>query len=120
VPLVIKLPQAGAAEKRIENRVELVDVLPTLLQIAGAAVPAEVQGKSLVGLIKGERQKLQIPGATVQLMRSRIILTSLSDGVRCNRCGPENIYTYRRRGGNSMTRRWTPKRSTIWQRRRRR
>ena len=52
VPLVIKLPQAGAAEKRIENRVELVDVMPTLLQIAGAAVPAEVQGKSLVGLIK--------------------------------------------------------------------
>jgi len=52
VPLVIKLPQAGAAEKRIENRVELVDVMPTLLQIAGAAVPAEVQGKSLVGLMK--------------------------------------------------------------------
>ena len=52
VPLVIKLPQTGAAEKRIENRVELVDVMPTLLQIAGAAVPAEVQGKSLVGLMK--------------------------------------------------------------------
>jgi arylsulfatase A-like enzyme/Tfp pilus assembly protein PilF len=52
VPLVIKLPEAGAAEKRIENRVELVDVMPTLLQIAGAAVPAEVQGKSLVGLMK--------------------------------------------------------------------
>src|SRR5271155_5528425 len=52
VPLVIKLPQAGAAEKRIENRVELVDVMPTLLQIAGAAGPAGVPGKSLVGLMK--------------------------------------------------------------------
>jgi len=52
VPLVIKLPQAGAAEKRIENRVELVDVMPTMLQTAGIAVPPEVQGKSLVGLMK--------------------------------------------------------------------
>ena len=52
VPLVIKLPHEGEAGERIENRVELVDVLPTLLQEVGVAVPAEVQGKSLLGLIK--------------------------------------------------------------------
>jgi len=51
VPLVIKLPQTGAAEKRIENPVELVDVMPTMLQAAGIAVPAEVQGESLLGLM---------------------------------------------------------------------
>ncbi len=51
VPLVIKLPHQGSAGKRIENRVELVDVLPTLLQTVGIAVPAEVQGASMLGLM---------------------------------------------------------------------
>ena len=61
VPLVIKLPHARAAEKRIQNRVELVDVMPTMLQTAGIAVPAEVQGESLLGLMttttKGEAEQ---------------------------------------------------------------
>jgi arylsulfatase A-like enzyme/tetratricopeptide (TPR) repeat protein len=52
VPLVIKLPHAAGVGKRIENRVELVDVLPTLLQVVGVDVPAEVQGISLLGMMK--------------------------------------------------------------------
>jgi arylsulfatase A-like enzyme len=51
VPLLIKLARASAAGKRIENRVELVDVLPTLLQAARIEIPKEVQGESLLGLI---------------------------------------------------------------------
>lgn len=74
VPLVIKLPLNTAAEKstekvtekvkvkvddqtapccdkQIDNRVELIDVMPTFLQAAGIPVPAEVQGQSLLGLI---------------------------------------------------------------------
>jgi arylsulfatase A-like enzyme len=52
VPLVIKLPHAGTVGKRVENRAELVDVLPTLLRVAGVDVPAEVQGESLLWLMK--------------------------------------------------------------------
>jgi arylsulfatase A-like enzyme/Flp pilus assembly protein TadD len=62
VPLVIKLagadsankqsPEKSLAGKRIESRVELVDVLPTILQAAGIAIPAGVQGESLVDLIR--------------------------------------------------------------------
>jgi arylsulfatase A-like enzyme len=52
VPLVIKLPGGGSAGKRIENRVELVDVLPTILQAAGVAVPQEVQGEPLLAMMK--------------------------------------------------------------------
>ena len=51
VPLVIKLPIAISQKKRIENRVELVDVLPTILLAAGVAVPKEVQGESLLGIM---------------------------------------------------------------------
>jgi arylsulfatase A-like enzyme/Tfp pilus assembly protein PilF len=50
VPLLIKLPQ-GSAEKPIDDRVELIDVMPTLLQTAGIDAPAEVQGQSLLGLM---------------------------------------------------------------------
>jgi arylsulfatase A-like enzyme/cytochrome c-type biogenesis protein CcmH/NrfG len=53
VPLVIKLPGGAGAGRRIESRVELVDVLPTLLQAASVAVPAGVQGASLLGLMQG-------------------------------------------------------------------
>lgn len=62
VPLVIKLPgqvssgkvsaEKILAGKQIDNRVELVDVLPTILQAVGVAVPKEVQGESLLALMK--------------------------------------------------------------------
>ena len=52
VPLMIKLPGEVSAGKRNEARVELVDVLPTMLQAAHIAVPREVQGKSLLSLMK--------------------------------------------------------------------
>ena len=66
VPLLIKMPggdsatknaagmDAGARQvtgKRIESRVELVDVLPTLLQAVEVAVPKEVQGESLLSVM---------------------------------------------------------------------
>jgi arylsulfatase A-like enzyme/Flp pilus assembly protein TadD len=58
VPLLIKLPikpeQASAAGKQIENRVELVDILPTLLQEVRIEIPKEVQGESLLVLMKTE------------------------------------------------------------------
>jgi arylsulfatase A-like enzyme/Flp pilus assembly protein TadD len=53
VPLLIKLPNAsGGGGNRIENQVELVDVLPTLLQECGIEIPREVQGESLLALMK--------------------------------------------------------------------
>ncbi|MGB9071664.1 MAG: sulfatase-like hydrolase/transferase [Terriglobales bacterium] len=54
VPLLIKLPHAAATGKNIENRVELVDVIPTLLQEADVAIPQEMQGQSLLNLMKAE------------------------------------------------------------------
>lgn len=51
VPLLIKLPGGSSAARRIEDRVGLVDVLPTILQVARVAVPPEVQGESLLALI---------------------------------------------------------------------
>ncbi len=57
VPLMVKLPGTVAAAKRssgkrIETRVGLVDVLPTILQSVGIDVPLDVQGESLLVLMK--------------------------------------------------------------------
>jgi arylsulfatase A-like enzyme/Tfp pilus assembly protein PilF len=58
VPLLIKLPQVGAKNgakgvaKKIDERVELADIMPTLLQSAGIEVPKEVQGESLLPLMR--------------------------------------------------------------------
>ena len=51
VPLLIKLPLNRGAGTRVETRVGLVDVAPTLLQEAGVAIPKAMQGESLLGLL---------------------------------------------------------------------
>jgi arylsulfatase A-like enzyme/Flp pilus assembly protein TadD len=56
VPLVIKLPGERDAGTRIETRVELTDLLPTLLENTGIEIPKLVQGTSLL--------KLMEPGST--------------------------------------------------------
>jgi arylsulfatase A-like enzyme len=51
VPLLFKLPASHAAGKKIDTRVRLVDVAPTILQEAGLTVPKEMQGESLAPLV---------------------------------------------------------------------
>lgn len=51
VPLVMKLPKAQMA-KRVSARVGLVDVAPTILEIAGVPVPSQMQGQSLLRIAK--------------------------------------------------------------------
>ena len=52
VPLLLKLPQERSGGTRVEKRVELVDVLPTMLREAGIEVPPSVQGESLLDFAK--------------------------------------------------------------------
>jgi arylsulfatase A-like enzyme len=53
VPLMIRLP-GGRQAGRISNIVETVDLMPTLLDLAGAPQPPGVQGQSLLPLIRGK------------------------------------------------------------------
>jgi Flp pilus assembly protein TadD len=52
VPLLMKFPGERFAGKRIEQRVQLVDVLPTILQELDIPIPHEVQGQSLLPMLK--------------------------------------------------------------------
>lgn len=56
VPLLMKLPAQKFAGKRIDQRVALADVAPSLLEAAGIAVPANVQAQSLLPLIDASTQ----------------------------------------------------------------
>jgi arylsulfatase A-like enzyme/cytochrome c-type biogenesis protein CcmH/NrfG len=56
VPLLFKMPANASAGTRSETPVELVDVLPTVLQAAGIVVPQAVQGKSLLPIIHAESE----------------------------------------------------------------
>lgn len=47
VPLLIKLPGDRAAGRRVETRVGLVDVAPSILREAGIDVPPQMQGEPL-------------------------------------------------------------------------
>jgi choline-sulfatase len=54
VPLVIKLPEAQPAAKpvRVATKVRLVDIAPTLLEIASVPVPSQMPGQSLLRIAK--------------------------------------------------------------------
>lgn len=52
MPLVIKLAHGTSAGKRVEDRVELADIMPTLLGSVDIAVPEKVQGQSLLGFLQ--------------------------------------------------------------------
>ncbi len=62
VPLLFKLPRGRSAGARVDKRAELVDVLPTMLTAAGIEVPKQVQGESLLTLIRPVPSKTK-PGA---------------------------------------------------------
>ena len=66
VPLVIRLPHGVVAGKQIENRVELVDIAPTLLQEAGITIPAEMQGRSLLSLMSTSKAPNNVPRGSWQ------------------------------------------------------
>jgi arylsulfatase A-like enzyme len=51
IPLVLAGP--GIAPRVVGDQVRIVDVMPTVLELVGAPVPAPVQGRSLLPLVRG-------------------------------------------------------------------
>jgi len=52
VPLLFKLPHERFAGERISRQTGLVDVMPTILKLAGLQPPSAVQGESLLSLMQ--------------------------------------------------------------------
>ncbi len=55
VPLIISWPDHIPAGMRADGLVELIDIAPTVLGLAGLPVPADMQGRSLLPILMGQR-----------------------------------------------------------------
>jgi arylsulfatase A-like enzyme/Tfp pilus assembly protein PilF len=55
VPLIIKLPGGAGAGRRVGDPVQHIDLLPTILDLAGAPAPAGLRGRFLAPAFRGER-----------------------------------------------------------------
>jgi N-sulfoglucosamine sulfohydrolase len=78
VPLAIRWPAMDRQPGRqLEDMVSFVDIAPTLLEAAGAKIPREMVGRSLVGIIASrrdglaERQRTAVYGARERHSSSR-------------------------------------------------
>ena len=56
-PLVMRLPDGLKAHGDIKEMVQNIDYAPTFLDLAGAKIPSDIQGVSLLPLLKGEHPK---------------------------------------------------------------
>ncbi|MFZ5480218.1 MAG: sulfatase [Myxococcota bacterium] len=54
VPLIVRPPGGVKGGRRVSALVELTDVLPTVLEIAGATLPAGIRGRSLLDAVHGK------------------------------------------------------------------
>jgi uncharacterized sulfatase len=56
VPLIITVPGISSG-RRVREIVELIDVYPTIVDLAGQPVPDDLEGRSLAGLLRGEESR---------------------------------------------------------------
>jgi arylsulfatase A-like enzyme len=55
MPFLIRWPGVVASGQRIDAMVQNIDYAPTLLDVAGIEVPADMDGKSLLPILKGHK-----------------------------------------------------------------
>lgn len=58
VPLIINFPNNLFGGKKVNSVVSLLDVYPTILNIAGASIPDDIDGQSLYPVIKDDKKAL--------------------------------------------------------------
>ncbi len=54
-PLVMRLPKGYERRGDVDEMVQNIDYAPTFMQLAGVDVPSDIQGESLVPLLRGEK-----------------------------------------------------------------
>jgi arylsulfatase A-like enzyme len=69
-------PRLMPAPRRIREPVQLIDVMPTVLELAGANLPEGLQGQSLVPLLRGQPFKRNAP-----VMASKLALPKAKEGA---------------------------------------
>jgi N-sulfoglucosamine sulfohydrolase len=78
VPMIVRWPGKIAADTRTEAMVSWIDIFPTLLDLTGGTIPANIDGKSFAGVLLGK----------ADTHRDVIFTTTTADGDK-------NIYPMR-------------------------
>jgi arylsulfatase A-like enzyme len=61
VPLIVRFPAGVPGGKVVESSVQTLDLMPTLLELAGVPIPETAQGRSLVPLWSGSGDGRPLP-----------------------------------------------------------
>jgi arylsulfatase A-like enzyme len=62
VPLIVWAPGRVPAGTEVQETVQLIDVMPTLLELSGIRAPKEVQGQSMLPLLTGPNGRASVAG----------------------------------------------------------
>jgi arylsulfatase A-like enzyme len=70
VPLLVRSP-GGTQARRVEGTAGLVDVAPTILELAGIGAPRTMQGRTLAAALRGDAVELDRPYAVLESGQTR-------------------------------------------------
>lgn len=84
VPFIVRLPGGRFVTPNVDQVVELRDVMPTILDIAGIDIPASVDGASVLPLMRGEdvEWRTEIHGEHTYEMDGQESMHWVTDGHR--------------------------------------
>jgi arylsulfatase A-like enzyme len=80
VPLIVVAPQRMWALDRVKPQVRLVDVMPTVLALAGLPEQAGADGRSLLPLMRGEGEAPRQAWATLREGDSQLVALRVNGG----------------------------------------
>ncbi|MGB3850929.1 MAG: sulfatase/phosphatase domain-containing protein [Tunicatimonas sp.] len=83
VPFLMRYPEALAGGQVIEKMVQNIDVAPTVLEVAGINQPEQMQGRSMVPILKGKK-----PTGTTVFSTNTIGNTPFRRRPPCTGCAP--------------------------------
>ena len=106
VPLMLRLPSGET--RRVAQNVSLVDVLPTLLEVAGLETPSDLPGDSLLEIARNQPVKQRAP-----FFQSTITWVCLTP-VSCSSAGITNCVITLGASRSCSTWTLTHWRTTIW------
>jgi arylsulfatase A-like enzyme len=88
VPLIISVP--GTKAGRTQSIVELMDLFPTLAELAGRKIPGTVQGKSLQPVLKDP--EATVKASALSFIKGGIAMRSKDWAYTRYRDGSEELY----------------------------
>jgi arylsulfatase A-like enzyme len=99
VPLLIRPPGGYPGGKRIADAVQLVDLQPTLVELAGCAADARLHGRSLVPLLRSEARTSDVVLAEGGIVRQAMLI---ADGWKLVELEPAKESTLEARISNPL------------------